>query len=135
MRTIKFRGKRKDNGMWVYGDLVTTLTPKGSMTKSPAIHTRIGTIGTFFVQLDTVGQFTGLTDADGREIYEGDILFMGCDNGENIYNEVGIKDGCFGYIGEVTGKLIPFCNHDVTEIIAGNIHDNPELLKGGDHEN
>lgn len=47
MRTIKFRGKRLDNGLWVDGDLITNLTPQGSMTKSPAINTTYGTIGTF----------------------------------------------------------------------------------------
>ena len=74
MRTIKFRGKRSDNGIWIDGDLVTNLTPKGKMTKYPAIHTIYGTIGTFFVQPETVGQFTGLHDRNGKEIYEGDIV-------------------------------------------------------------
>lgn len=132
MRTIKFRGKRLANGEWCHGSLLIWANGECTILEksdsSNAVWKRE-------VDPDTVGQFTGLTDAKGKEVYEGDILFMGCDNGENIYNEVGIKDGCFGYIGEVTGELIPFCNHDVTEIIAGNIHDNPGLLKGGDHEN
>jgi hypothetical protein len=45
-----------------------------------------------------------------------------------IYNKVGIKDGCFGYIGEVNGELIPFCHCDVIEEVVGNIFDNPNLL-------
>ena len=138
-REIKFRGKTKER-QWVYGDLLHiaggSLIYYGSDTNCDESKDDRIAIGLYHdevsvVNPSTVGQFTGLTDADGREIYEGDILFMGCDNGENIYNEVGIKDGCFGYIGEVTGELIPFCNHDVTEIIAGNIHDNPELREGG----
>ena len=56
-REIKFRGKRKDNGEWVEGDLKTNLVPKGSMHKCPAISTTKGTIGTFFINTDTLGQF------------------------------------------------------------------------------
>ena len=134
MRAIKFRSKcideTTDNGKWIVGSLLQDDNGIFMIVCFADHHEQW-----YRVDPDTVGQFTGLTDAKGKEVYEGDILFMECDNGENIYNEVGIKDGCFGYIGEVTGKLIPFCNHDVTEIIAGNIHDNPELLKGGDHEN
>lgn len=82
------------------------------------------------IQKETLGQFTGLRDSRGRNIFEGDILFIGAEDGTAIYCEVGIKDGCFGYIGEIDGRLLPFCNTNVTEEIAGNIYDNPELLTG-----
>lgn len=68
-------------------------------------------------------------DKNGKEVYEGDILFIGNNGDKNIYNEVSIKDGCFGYIGEWNHKIMPFCYYNVTEEIAGNIYDNPELIK------
>ena len=51
------------------------------------------------------------------------------DEGVRIYNKVGVKDGCFGYIGEYSGELLPFCNYNVMEEIVGNIYDNPDLIK------
>lgn len=129
-RVIKFRAKRPDDGKWVFGDFkhhqrvtITGLEPTILVDNDPVI-------------LETIGQFTGLLDKNGKEIYEGDILLLGEEWDGNtgsvaVYNEVGFKDGCFGYIGERSGKLLPFCHNEVTEEIAGNIHDNPELLKGG----
>lgn len=120
-RIIKFRGKSVLNDEWIYGDLVHRINiPK---TISPVQINGIG------VKEDTVGQFTGLYDKNGKEAYEGDILFIGNNGDKNIYNEVSIKDGCFGYIGEWNHKIMPFCYYNVTEEIAGNIYDNPELIK------
>lgn len=120
-RIIKFRGKSVLNDEWIYGDLVHRINiPK---TISPVQINGIG------VKEDTVGQFTGLYDKNGKEIYEGDILFIGNDGDKNIYNKVSIKDGCFGYIGEWNRKIMPFCYYNVTEEIAGNIYDHPELIK------
>ncbi len=138
MRTIKFRGKRSDNGLWVDGDLVTSLTPKGKMTKYPAINTIYGTIGTFFVQPETVGQFTGLHDRNGKEIYEGDIVNFD-DTTYNPYassytGEVVSYRGCWCVKNETDyGVFYPnlfrddFADRKTT--LLGNIHDNPELLK------
>lgn len=120
-RIIKFRGKSVLNDEWIYGDLVHRINiPK---TISPVQINGIG------VKEDTVGQLTGLYDKNGKEVYEGDILFIGNNGDKNIYNEVSIKDGCFGYIGEWSHKIMPFCYYNVTEEIAGNIYDNPELIK------
>lgn len=126
-RVIKFRGKSKTGPLWVYGYYRYSPSWDQHIIDAPnGIYEVIGA---------TVGQFTGLLDKNGKEIYEGDILLTGKDwDGDTgsvvIYNEVGIKDGCFGYIGEQSGDLLPFCHNEVTEEIAGNIHDNPELLKG-----
>ena len=65
MREIKFRAKRLDNGEWVCGDLHLN-------TPYPHIHFGFGNRAK--INIDTIGQFTGLHDKNGKEIYEGDIL-------------------------------------------------------------
>lgn len=133
-REIKFRGKSTDTGKWVYGYLSFFYTAGRDkdgfiLTDKARIYSQED-VRCYDVIAETVGEFTSLCDKNGKEIYEGDILLMAEFDDCMIYNEVGIKDGCFGYIGEVNGELIPFCHCNVTEEIAGNIYDSPDLLKG-----
>ena len=122
MRDIKFRGKRKDNGEWVYGDLMT-----GDSWSE--IHNNSGW---WLVDPSTVGQFTGLTDKNGTEIYEGDVLSrkewgMGGPHDPEERCEVQYLDY---YIkeGEHSGHFNIELWSEWCEVI-GNIHDNPNLLE------
>ena len=135
MREILFRGKRVDNGEWIQGDIVQF--PVHGVVR---IVEQEPSYKDAEVDSDTVGQFTGLTDKNGRKIFEGDIIhleysqvfFGGVYFGEYTA-EVSYKEGCFITDGTNNGDEIetPLSGFDNDEVeIIGNIHDNPELLGG-----
>lgn len=133
MRTIKFRGKELIHNKWIFGGLAedrndnAVILPKENWQKGGC------------VDKDTIGQFTGLHDKNGKEIYEGDIVNFD-DSPYSVY--------AHPYTGKVVFYKGQFCvEHyedcftttfytplfkddfaDKKTTILGNIHDNPELL-------
>ena len=127
MRIIKFRGKDIETGEWIYGDLIQRM---GYMPSIMYPYESSGKVCycECAVKRETVGQFTGLYDVNGKEIYEGDILDF---NG--IIIEVCFVRGVFALLcnGDLDEELCGDCRTDLFAKIIGNIYDNPELLKGG----
>jgi len=123
-REIKFRGKRLDNGEWVYGFIVIDFD--GTHIVWQESREDVWTIET--VDPATVGQFTGLKDKNGREIYEGDIL----EEYPGYYFEVVWSNewAKFKLQWRTKGYQYPEWNRGVEMVVIGNIHDNPELLEG-----
>ena len=163
MREILFRGKWKNSGEWVYGNL---FNPDKSDTPTQIC------IGTYIARTcyeidpETVGQFTGLTDKNGKRVFEGDIILyhhhvkklVPCEDATQSETEhYGFDDESGlglayrptrtirykGYVAldfllGVDLNLNNNCewwncenNGVLTQVeVIGNIHDNPELLKG-----
>lgn len=112
MREILFRGKRLDNGLWIQGCL--RQYPGGSAAiRDKEIQY------TFKVDPETVGQYTGLKDRNGKKIFEGDIVKV-----DGKIHEVKYLFGQF-FIG--VNMPIAYKRFDCE--VIGNIHGNPELLK------
>lgn len=126
MREILFRGKRVDNGEWVQGWLCSSTFLDNTIT-TILVPCEIFGFDMVVVDPETVGQFTGLTDKNGKKIFEGDILncitsdFDGSEKYVYNFKITDITD--FERMG-----FLDFCNE--LEVIR-NIHDNPELMKGG----
>ena len=140
MREILFRGKNIDLE-WVAGDLL-----QNGVDYKTAIRIKAYDGENYYSEVvrvisETVGQFTGLTDKNGKKIFEGDIVkYKNTDGikfngvaltviGKVVYNE---KNASFAISGkdEIGAKHYDYFPIKNIEAI-GNTHDNPELLKGG----
>ena len=131
MRDILFRGKRKDNREWVYGyvyriwERVYILW--GMTNDVPNM---------IEVDPETVGQYTGLTDKNGKKIFEGDVVYSIYSKknypvlfGEYTYiDDYGDEQGACGWYNEEGDYSTAFGNPEEWAEVIGNIHDNPELL-------
>ena len=138
-REILFKAKRKDNGEWVEGQYVYITNPLTEDGK-PIKHLICNGTNIFndLIDPDTLCQFTGLTDKNGKKIWENDILSINAysyDEPEDDYFGVVTyckKDACWSLNNnEKYGEIICECfGSYTTEIINhGNIFDNPELLE------
>lgn len=122
MREIIFRGKRADNGEWVYGSLITERNMFDGNLMTMHIQDIEEPYDDNLIDDETVGQFTGLTDKNGVKVFEGDIVrifdgeyFSGVIKYSNEQGSFTVDDTSLHYwISDIE--------------VIGNIHDNSELL-------
>ena len=129
IREVIFRGKRTDNGKWVKGYLYITHIGSHEIGSYDA-EINIERL-TFDVIPETVGQFTGLTDKNGVRIFEGDIV-TGWFNHEKIVGYIFYGGNAQFFIQRDGIYGIGLDNSDCWLEVIGNVHDNPEILKGGE---
>lgn len=119
MREILFRGKRSDNGNWIEGHLFARINDC-FIIPLPIITSKS------LVDGETVGQFTGLKDKNGKKIFDGDILdVMHQGVFECRWDEGNFE---FGLSNSKESFGIAYVSpNDI--FVIGNIHDNPKLLE------
>ena len=144
-RINKFRGKRRDNGEWVYGSLIQDTTDRGRLVTfivpdlpSDCKAGNLWTAEMIKVDKNSIGQFTGCLDKHGKEVYEGDIVDAWsagshCTHGLIHFSSCRffiLLNGESGPLGP--WNLAPSQYNDIDEHleIVGNVIDNPELVAG-----
>ena len=138
MKEILFRGKRVDNGEWVEGGSLLqflmiggckkmSIAPRGT---KPHIKKDGQVIQAEEIFPETVGQYTGLTDKNGTRIFEGDVV-QNVTEGKTAVVQWFSEHSAFMLWCKSENQVYWLYENDFLNIeIIGNIHDNPELLKG-----
>lgn len=129
MMEIKFRGKRVDNGEWVYGYYLVS----GKNHHSPNLHfiyvderglNLYAGLTAYKITPESIGQFTGLTDKNGVEIYKGDICMHNGKIAQIVFWEGAFIFNVY-YIHDYSLTNFACCR---TFEVIGNIYENPKLL-------
>ncbi len=116
-RIIKFRGKQKDNGEWVYGYYIPNRIAIAAVDDTVYHYVE--------VIPETVGQYTGLHDKHGKEIYKGDIIKITLPDGETYIETIeDIRDIPWDFVTDLYYRGSG-CSIEVID----TIHEHPELLK------
>lgn len=143
-REILFRGKRTNNGEWVEGWVTSQFKKHTEGELLTRIQSNIFGVGEHLVDTETVGEYTGLTDKNGKKIFEGDIVKC-----RDLYNDIeftavvefGNPNGTYSWgwqLYPISGDtyvnldILLWIETEETGVLAeviGNIQDNPELLE------
>lgn len=129
MREILFRGKLTDGKGWMYGYYSFNPTTNIHWIRTP----RTTYWDEDMIAPSTLGQYTGLKDKNGKRIFEGDVIKRFWLGAEIIYCvQYDVENAHF--IGKAMNKsgFTTFDNYGEMFEVIGNIHDNPEMLKGGE---
>lgn len=130
MREIFFRAKRKDNGEWVYGFLT-------KMWGALHIIDKANENVAYEIIPETVGQYSGLFDNDGKTIFEGDIVKEWSSSWKSpLKTEMSVYEVVCEYLGSLHlirktryGEVSTLLCRKSVVVVIGNIYDNPELLE------
>lgn len=136
MKEILFRGKRIDNDEWVYGFLrcrnyIDVWTPH-TWKEEDGSTGEYATVESYQVDPETVGQYTGLTDKNGKKIFEGDIVkFSHPAFNKRRIGVISYEMNEAGFVLRYKGNYCWIAYIDEFYEVIGNVYNNPELLEVG----